>query len=75
VRIELEVEEGVVGLAIEDATTTSELFETSLKRTGQMETVDIEVPDLASAGRFIIRNYRNVPSTVMVRSVRVFHVD
>ena len=37
-----------------------------------MDTVDIEVPDLASVGRFIVRNYRMVPSTVTIHSIQVF---
>jgi hypothetical protein len=72
VRVELKVEDGVVGIAVEDAMDTSKLFETSLRQTGEMETVDIEIPDLASAGRFIIRNYRTLPSTVTIRSIQVF---
>lgn len=75
IRAVLEVEKGVVGIAVEDANDTSKLFETSLKQTGEMETVDIEIPDLASAGRFIVRNYRNTPSTVILRTIQVFRAD
>jgi hypothetical protein len=70
VRVELEVREGAVGVAVEDANDKSKLFEVGVGQSD--ETVDIEIPDLASAGRFIVRNYRAQPSTVTIHSIQIF---
>ena len=72
VRVDLQVYEGVVGIAIEDPHDKSKLLEISVGVSAEPETVDIEVPDLASAGQIIIRNYRQLPSTATISSIRVF---
>jgi hypothetical protein len=75
VRVELQVEEGTVGIALEDANDRSKLFEVSAGESSGMETVDIEVPDLASTAQFIVRNYRAAPSTATIRSIQVFRAS
>jgi hypothetical protein len=75
VRVEIEVQEGAVGIAIEDANDRSKLFEVSVGQSNEMETVDLEIPSLASAGQFIVRNYRASPSTATVHSIRVFRAS
>jgi hypothetical protein len=72
VRVELEVTEGTVGVAVEDASDKRKLFEVGVGPSEEIKTVDIEISDLASTGRFIVRNYRAQPSIVTIRSIQVF---
>jgi hypothetical protein len=75
VRVELQVQEGTAGIAVEDANNKSKLFEVSVGESNEMEAIDIEIPDLAAAGRFIVRNYRTRPSTVTIHSIQVFRLN
>jgi hypothetical protein len=72
VRVELQVQDGTVGIAVEDANDKNKLFEVSAGASTEMDAIDIEIPDLAAAGRFIVRNYRTQPSTVTIHSIQVF---
>jgi hypothetical protein len=73
IRVELEVQAGEIGVAVDDAKDISKLLgEVDVTQSKEPETIDIEIPDLASAGRLIVRNYRSTPSTVIVHSIQVF---
>jgi Sulfatase len=72
VRVELQVQEGDVVIAVENAAFGNQAIQINATPTNQIETVEIEVADLGVAGRFIVRNYREQPSIVTIHSIQVF---
>jgi hypothetical protein len=72
VRFEVDVHEGIVGLAIEDAQDAGKLYEVGVGAADEVQAIDIELPNLANAGRVIVRNHRQTSSRITLKSIRIY---
>jgi hypothetical protein len=72
VRFDVEAHDGIVGLAIEDAQDSGKLYEVSVGAADEMQTIDVELPNMANAGRIIVRNHRDKSSSITLKSIRVY---